>query len=209
MVCKKCNSEIPVNATSCNECGALVDVQVPVYENKKETDVNAQYGQDYNQYQTQYAYNPEASYQQPQQPQQPFGQQGYQQPSYGGQPGYQQPPYGGQPGYQQPPYGGQPGYQQPPYGGQPGYQQPPYGGMPNNADVPSSGMNALAFFIPILGLVLYLVWKDQFPVKAKAVGKWALISFISGIVFYVITMIFSIVVTTVSYSLISLGSFII
>ena len=189
MVCKKCNSEIPVNATSCSECGALVDVQDPVYENKKETDVNAQHGQDYNQYQTQYAYNPEASYQQPQQP--------------------QQPPYGGQPGYQQPPYGGQPGYQQPPYGGQPGYQQPPYGGMPNNADVPSSGMNALAFFIPILGLVLYLVWKDQFPVKAKAVGKWALISFISGIVFYVITMIFSIVVTTVSYSLISLGSFII
>ena len=199
MVCKKCNSEIPVNATNCSECGALVDVQEPVYENKKEVNVNAQPGQDYNQYQTQYAYNPEASYQQPQQPQQqPFGQQGY-----------QQPPYGGQPGYQQPPYGGQPGYQQPPYGGQPGYQQPPYGGQPVNADIPSAGMNVLAFFIPILGLVLYLVWKDQFPVKAKAIGKWALISFIIGVVFYVITMIFSIVVTTVSYSLISLGSFII
>jgi hypothetical protein len=70
------------------------------------------------------------------QAQQPYGQQGYQQP-YGqpeGQQGYQQ-PYGqpeGQQGYQQQPYGqpeGQQGYQQP-YGqpeGQQGYQQQPYG----------------------------------------------------------------------------------
>lgn len=198
MVCKKCNSELPVNAKSCSECGTLVDVQMPEDVNINKADVTAQPEQGRNQYQTQYAYSPEASYQQPQQPQQqPFGQQGY-----------NQPPYGSQPGYQQPPYGSQPGYQQPPYGSQPGYQQPPYG-QPVNADIPSTGMNVLAFFIPIVGLVLYLVWKDQFPVKAKAVGKWGLIGFIAGFVFSFISMIFSVVLTTVSYSLISLGSFII
>ena len=186
MVCKKCNSELPVNAKSCSECGTLVDVQMPEDVNINKADVTAQPEQGRNQYQTQYAYSPEASYQQPQQPQQqPFVQQGYQQPPYGGQPGYQQPPYGQQ-----------------------GYQQP-YGGMPNNADVPSSGMNVLAFLFPIVGLVLYLTWKDQYPVKAKAVGKWGLIGFIAGFVFSFISMIFSVVLTTVSYSLISLGSFII
>ena len=36
-------------------------------------------------------------------------------------------------------------------------------------------MTALGFFIPIVGLILYLVWKDQTPLKAKSAGKGALI----------------------------------
>lgn len=76
-------------------------------------------------------------------------------------------------------------YYQQPYG-----NQPPYGyDAPNPKDVPSAGFNALAFFFPIVGLILYLVWKDSTPKKAKAIGKWALISFVLGIVFYIVMII--------------------
>ena len=34
----------------------------------------------------------------------------------------------------------------------------------------------LGFFIPIVGLILYCVWKDEYPLRAKSVGKGALIS---------------------------------
>lgn len=76
------------------------------------------------------------------------------------------------------------GYAQQPYNpsqynGAPGsYGQNPYG----EQDQPSVGFNILAFFIPIVGLILYLVWKDQYPRKAKSVGQWALISFIIGMI---------------------------
>ena len=49
-------------------------------------------------------------------------------------------------------------------------------------DVPSTGFNILAFFVPMVGLILYAIWNSQFPKKAKAIGKWALIGFISSIV---------------------------
>ena len=52
------------------------------------------------------------------------------------------------------------------------YQQPA-----NPQDIPSSGMNALSFFFPGVGLILYLVWKDQTPIKARKIGKFALIGF--------------------------------
>lgn len=39
--------------------------------------------------------------------------------------------------------------------------------------------------IPIVGLVLFLVWKDQKPKTAKAAGIGALVSVILGILFYV------------------------
>ncbi len=82
-------------------------------------------------------------------------------------------------------------YYQQPYGnGQYYGNQPPYGyNAPNPKDVPSVGFNALAFFFPIVGLILYLVWKDSTPKKAKAIGKWALISVVLGIVFYIIMII--------------------
>lgn len=71
------------------------------------------------------------------------------------------------------------------------YQQP-YSqqyNAPNPKDVPSAGFNVLAFFFPIVGLILYLVWKDETPKKAKAIGKWALISVIVNVVVYIIAMI--------------------
>lgn len=55
-------------------------------------------------------------------------------------------------------------------------------GMGTEADVPSGGLNALAFFIPLVGLILYLVNNEKTPRKAKAIGKWALIGFVVGLV---------------------------
>lgn len=60
--------------------------------------------------------------------------------------------------------------------------------LPNNAEVdaPNTGMAVLGFFIPIVGLILYLIWKDKTPLKAKSAGKGALIGFIAGVVFSII-----------------------
>ncbi len=74
---------------------------------------------------------------------------------------------------------------------QPQYQQPyPYPPQVNPNDKKSTGLNILSFFIPLVGLILYLTQKDQTPIKAKACGKAALIGFIVGIVFSIIYMVF-------------------
>lgn len=53
-------------------------------------------------------------------------------------------------------------------------------------DAPNTGLAVLGFFIPVVGLILYLVNKDTHPKKAKSAGKGALIGFITGIVFGII-----------------------
>lgn len=42
-------------------------------------------------------------------------------------------------------------------------------------DRPSVGFAILSFFIPLVGLILYLVWHTESPLKAKSCGKGALI----------------------------------
>ncbi|MBR1735961.1 MAG: hypothetical protein IJ736_02935 [Firmicutes bacterium] len=44
----------------------------------------------------------------------------------------------------------------------------------------------LGFCIPIVGLVLFIIWKDQKPATAKAAGIGALVSVILGVIFYAI-----------------------
>ena len=39
------------------------------------------------------------------------------------------------------------------------------------------GLNVLGFLFPIVGLVLYLVFKNDTPVKAAGIGKWSLAGF--------------------------------
>ena len=53
-------------------------------------------------------------------------------------------------------------------------------------DSSSFGWALLGFCIPIAGLILYLVWKDNTPLKAKSAGKGALVSVIISVVFYII-----------------------
>ena len=48
---------------------------------------------------------------------------------------------------------------------------------------------ALGCCIPIVGLILFLVWKDTKPNTAKAAGVGALVSFIVGIVYYIVVMV--------------------
>lgn len=80
----------------------------------------------------------------------------------------------------------QPTYQQtpppPPQYQQPTYQQPQYQQyQPQSApvqDVPSGGLKFLAFCVPIVGLILYFVWKDQKPLTAKSLVKPMIIGFI-------------------------------
>ncbi|MCI8299841.1 MAG: hypothetical protein HFI69_05745 [Lachnospiraceae bacterium] len=44
--------------------------------------------------------------------------------------------------------------------------------------------------IPIVGLILFLVWKDQKPRTAKAAGIGALIGVILGVISYIISFVF-------------------
>lgn len=53
-------------------------------------------------------------------------------------------------------------------------------------DAPNSGFAVLGFLIPIVGLILYLVFQDSSPLKAKSAGKGALIGFITSVVIGII-----------------------
>ena len=55
-------------------------------------------------------------------------------------------------------------------------------------DEPSLGLNILSYFIPLVGLILYCSFKN-FPKKANACGKCALIGFIMSIVLNLLVMI--------------------
>ena len=48
----------------------------------------------------------------------------------------------------------------------------------NPADARSGGYAVLCFLFSVIGLILYLVWRDQYPLRAKSCGKGALISVI-------------------------------
>ena len=56
----------------------------------------------------------------------------------------------------------------------------------NGVDAPNTGWFVLGFFIPLVGLILYLINKDTQPLKAKSAGKGALIGFCVGLVFSII-----------------------
>lgn len=57
--------------------------------------------------------------------------------------------------------------------------------VPAGTDDGGVGWLVLGLFIPIVGLILYLVWKDTKPLSAQQAGKGALIGFIIGIVGYI------------------------
>ena len=54
---------------------------------------------------------------------------------------------------------------------------------------PSAGLNVVSFLWPIVGLILYLVYNDKSPRRAKECGKWALIGAIVGIVVAIVVTI--------------------
>jgi hypothetical protein len=72
------------------------------------------------------------------------------------------------------------------------------GAVVQYGDAPSGGFAVLSFFIPIVGLILWLVWKDQYPKKAKSCGKGALIGAIVSLTF---SMLYVCIVTVFTASL--------
>ena len=52
-------------------------------------------------------------------------------------------------------------------------------------DTGSFGWGLLGFCLPVVGLILFLVWKDSRPKNSKIAGKGALISVILLIVVYI------------------------
>lgn len=132
-------------------------------------------------------YNPQPYQPQNQQPQ--YGQQqAYEQSQYA-QP--QSNPYADSQQYAQTPQYGQSQYQQPQYQ-QYQYGQQPYMGQ-QPADTGSFGWAVLGFFFPIVGLILFLVWKSEKPVSAKQAGMGALASVISTVVLWILLIVFAVI----------------
>lgn len=55
----------------------------------------------------------------------------------------------------------------------------------NSADSGSFGWAVLGFLIPLVGLVLFLVWRRDRPLSANSSGIGALVSVISNVVFWI------------------------
>lgn len=72
----------------------------------------------------------------------------------------------------------------------------------NTDDKKSGGFAFLCFLFPIVGLILYLVWKDDKPLKAKSCAKGAII----GVVAYVVLSILSVVLTFLGLGLFAVGA---
>lgn len=137
-------------------------------------------------------YNPQPYPPQNQPPQ--YGQQqAYAQSQYA-QSQYAQPqsnPYVDSQQYAQTPQYGQSQYKQPQYV-QSQYGQQPYMGQ-QPADTGSFGWAVLGFFFPIVGLILFLVWKSEKPVSAKQAGMGALVSVISTVVLWILLIVFAVI----------------
>lgn len=61
------------------------------------------------------------------------------------------------------------------------------------------GYGLLGFCIPVVGLILYLLWKDERPNSANSAGKGALISVIVSVVFSIISFIVAIFLGSAGY----------
>lgn len=61
---------------------------------------------------------------------------------------------------------------------------------------PSPGIAVLSFFFPIVGLILYLVWMDSEPGKAKSAGKGALIGVIVSAALFMLLFIIGLAVSS-------------
>ena len=64
-------------------------------------------------------------------------------------------------------------------------------------DAPSTGYGILGFLIPIVGLILYLVWKDEYPLRAKSCGRGALVSVILSAVLMILSTACSIMALSI------------
>lgn len=66
--------------------------------------------------------------------------------------------------------------------------QPQYTAQPQVVDNGGFGWGLLGCCIPIVGLILFLVWKDNKPKTAKAAGVGAIVGVVIGIIYYLIVV---------------------
>ena len=57
---------------------------------------------------------------------------------------------------------------------------------PVEADKSSFWFGLLSFIFPLIGLILFIVWKDNMPKRAKSAGIGAIIGVIAGVVFSIL-----------------------
>jgi hypothetical protein len=57
----------------------------------------------------------------------------------------------------------------------------------NINDKPIPGLQVLSFFIPLIGAIMYFANKDEYPVRAKGIGRATLM----GLTYFLIYIIFS------------------
>ncbi|WP_215523365.1 hypothetical protein [Varibaculum prostatecancerukia] len=96
------------------------------------------------------------------------------------------PQVGQQPGYGQPQMGQQPAYGRPfPQAPMQNYQNPGMSGV-NPGDTGSFGWAVLGFFIPIAGLILWLVWKNTKPQTAIQCRNGFIAGVVVTVLFYVL-----------------------
>lgn len=55
-------------------------------------------------------------------------------------------------------------------------------------DKPDLGLNLISLFVPLVGLVLYLLFRQKAPIKAKSIGKFALAGVVLQLVVSAITV---------------------
>ena len=63
---------------------------------------------------------------------------------------------------------------------------------PQPADTGSFGWAVLGFFFPLVGLILFLIWKTERPVSAKQAGMGALASVIINVVLWLILVMIAV-----------------
>lgn len=73
--------------------------------------------------------------------------------------------------------------------GQPQQYNPQFNQSPQVEDKGGFLWGLLGCCIPIVGLILFLVWKDSKPNTAKAAGIGALVSVIVAIIYYVVVFV--------------------
>ncbi len=56
-------------------------------------------------------------------------------------------------------------------------------------DTGSWGWFVLGLFIPLVGLILFLIWKDEKPLSAKRAGIGALVGFVGGILLVILELV--------------------
>ena len=53
-------------------------------------------------------------------------------------------------------------------------------------DAPNFGYALIGFLIPLVGLILYFIWKNDYPLRARSCGKGALVSVLINVFGFVL-----------------------